>query len=142
MKTLATLIALLISNFFLQAQKEDKGVPITVTVENIKSSEGEILFGLYDQNTFMKTAPIKSKSSKVINGTTQITFTDIPKGIYAISCFHDMNGNHKMDLESNGIPKERYGISNNIKSYGPPQWNDAKFEVEAENLNIKINLRN
>ncbi|PKV50350.1 uncharacterized protein (DUF2141 family) [Aquimarina sp. MAR_2010_214] len=140
MKTLALLAALLVSNFLLQAQDNTEGVTITVTVPNITSSEGEVLFGLYDEHTFMKSAPIKGKKSTIVDGVAKITFSNVPKGVFAISCFHDTNGNNRMDFEPNGMPKEDYGVSNNNMSYGPPLWNEAKFEVSSENLELEIRI--
>ncbi len=140
MKTLALLAALLVSSFLLHAQEKTKGVTITVTVPNITSSEGEVLFGLYDENTFMKAAPIKGEKSAIVDGVAKITFSNVPEGVFAITCFHDVNGNNRMDFEPGGMPKEDYGVSNNNMSYGPPLWNDAKFEVSSENLELEIRM--
>ncbi len=140
MKTLALFIALIISHFISHAQEETKGIDITVTVPNVTSSEGEVLFGLYDENTFMKAAPIQGEKSSIKDGIAKITFTNVPEGVFAISCFHDKNGNNRMDFEENGMPKESYGVSNNNMSYGPPMWNDAKFEVGTEDLNLEIRM--
>ncbi|WP_109300337.1 DUF2141 domain-containing protein [Aquimarina sp. AU474] len=141
MKTLALLVALLISNFAIQAQKETKGITITVTVPNVTSSDGEVHFGLYDENTFMKAAPIQGQKSNIENGVAKITFTNVPAGVFAISCYHDANSNNRMDFEPNGMPKENYGISNNqMNLYGPPTWTEAKFEVSTENLNLEIRM--
>ncbi|WP_271766062.1 DUF2141 domain-containing protein [Aquimarina algiphila] len=140
MKTLALIVALLISNFFTHAQENINGITITVTVPNVTSSEGEVLFGLYDENTFMKAAPIKGEKSIITDGVAKITFTNVPAGVYAISCFHDINGNNRMDFEPNGMPKENYGVSNNSMSYGPPMWGEAKFEVTSENLELEIRM--
>ncbi|WP_282088767.1 DUF2141 domain-containing protein [Aquimarina algiphila] len=140
MKTLALIVALLISNFFTNAQENINGITITVTVPNVTSSEGEVLFGLYDENTFMKAAPIKGEKSIITDGVAKITFTNVPAGVYAISCFHDINGNNRMDFEPNGMPKENYGVSNNSMSYGPPMWGEAKFEVTSENLELEIRM--
>ncbi len=140
MKTLILFITLIISNFITYAQKETKGITISVTVPNVTSAEGEVIFGLYDENTFMKAAPLQGEKSKIVNGLATITFKNVPEGIFAISCFHDKNGNNRMDFEENGMPKENYGASNNNMSYGPPVWGDAKFEVGSENLDLEIRM--
>lgn len=140
MKTLISLVTFLIFSIFIQAQDKKEGITITVTVPNITSSTGEVHFGLYNENTFMKTAPIKGAKSIIKDGKAKITFTNVTKGTYAISCFHDKNENNKMDFETNGMPKENYGVSNNNMSYGPPTWDDAKFKVGVENLDIEIRM--
>ena len=45
-----------------------------------------------------------------------------------------------MDFDTNGMPLEMYGISNNVMSYGPPQWSDAKFEVSSEPVSLTIRM--
>ncbi|MEW7291417.1 DUF2141 domain-containing protein [Aquimarina sp. 2304DJ70-9] len=140
MKTLALIIVFLISNFISQAQEETKGITITVTVPNVTSSEGDVVFGLYNEDTFMKAAPIQGQKSKITEGIAKITFTNVPEGIFAISCFHDKNSNNRMDFEDNGMPKESYGVSNNNMSYGPPMWSDAKFEVGSKDMEMEIRM--
>lgn len=140
MKTLAFLTALLISSLAITAQEESKTVSITVTASNISGSEGAVLFGLYDEATFMKSAPIQAAKSIAKDGVATITFTNITNGTYGITCLHDKNGNGRMDFEENGMPKERYGVSNNNMSYGPPTWGDAKFEVGNEDITLEIRL--
>ncbi|TPN85200.1 DUF2141 domain-containing protein [Aquimarina algicola] len=140
MKTLILFALLLISNLFGYAQKNIEKTTITVTVPNVTSSNGEVYFGLFDENTFMKSEPIQSEKSKIIDGVATVTFSNVPAGTYGISCYHDANDNKKMDFDQNGMPKEDYGVSNNNMSYGPPIWDDAKFEVKSENLNIEIRL--
>ncbi len=139
MKTLALFLALAAINLVTQAQ-ETEGITITVIVPNITSSDGVVLFGLYDENTFMKAPPIQSAKGEIVNGVATITFTNVSAGEYGISCVHDANNNKRMDFEENGMPKESYGVSNNAMSYGSPQWSDAKFTVDSENLALEIRL--
>jgi uncharacterized protein (DUF2141 family) len=83
-----------------------------------------------------------SKKSKINNQTADFSFTDLPEGEYAISCYHDEDDNGKMNMIMGMIPLEDYGTSNNAKGrFGPPKWEDAKFKVsngEIVKLNIKL----
>ena len=73
--------------------------------------------------------------------TCRYTFKNIPKGVYAISLFHDENDNGTMDTNFVGIPKEAYGCSNNAKGFmGPPKWQDAKFEINDQVITQTITL--
>ena len=139
MKSLFTIMTILISYFSVHAQ-EVKGTTITVTVPNVTSSKGTVQIGLYDEQTFMKAAPLKAEISKIEDGKVQVTFKEVTPGIYAISCYHDENNNNQMDFEANGMPKESYGISNNPMSYGPPNWAEAKFEVFDKPVHMEIRM--
>ncbi len=142
MKTIAFLLVSFFVSFFTHAQKTTttQGIKITVTVPNVPGSNGDVFFGLYTQDTFMKAGPIKAESSIIKDGIATVIFKDIPQGEYAISCFYDANGNKRMDFEPNGMPKESYGVSNNNMSYGPPVWEDAKFVVAKEDLALTIRM--
>jgi len=139
MKTLILCIVLTTLNFVTNAQ-ETEGITITVTVPNVTSSDGAVLFGLYNETTFMKAAPIQSAKGEIKDGVAKITFINIPAGEYGITCVHDANNNQRMDFEESGMPKESYGVSNNIMSMGPPMWSDAKFEVGLKDLELEIRL--
>ncbi len=117
---------------------ETKGTTVTVTIDNVSSDKGSVMLGLYDEQTFMKTAPNKSASVPIKDGKAKATFENVEPGTYAVLCFHDENDNKKMDFEDNGMPAEGYGSSNNNNTYGPPVFADAKFEVKDQPIELAI----
>jgi len=136
MKTIAILFSLFLCQIAF-AQTETGN--ITVSVENLSSEEGKVYFALFNEDNFLKKAPIQGEVSEIKEGVAQITFSEVPTGTYAITAYHDKNGNQQMDFESNGIPKENYGVSNNqMNLYGPPLWEDAKFEFDGSEKNLKL----
>ena len=143
MKTIIITIAFAISALLANAQTNEvtttEGITITVSVP-VTSQEGNVIVGLYDENTFMKAAPLQGLEGDIVDGKATVTFTNVVPGIYGITLFHDKNGNKIMDFEPNGMPKEMFGVSNNIMSYGPPQWSDAKFEVSGEPIEMEIRM--
>ena len=110
---------------------------VKATVVNARSDAGKISYALYTKDTFMK-EPIQAKTSKIKKGKSVVVFENVPAGEYAILCYHDKNNNDRMDFEPNGMPLEDYGSSNNVMRFGPPQYNDAKFEVTNKNLELNI----
>lgn len=137
MKYLILFLTLFVSTFAF-SQSENTST-VTVHVNNLSSDEGCLLLGIYTENIFMKSAPKYTVKGDIKNGSSTVTFADIPTGTYAISGFHDLNGNSKMDFEPTGKPGEPYGISrNNINPNGPPVWEDSKFEFTGVPLEIEI----
>ena len=118
-------------------EKKSEKSTITVIVPNVTSNKGKVSYALYNKVSFMK-KPIQSQSSKVKNKNSTVMFTNVEPGEYAIICFHDANDNDKMDFEANGMPLEDYGVSNNPVSYGPPQYDAAKFVVSDKNVTLEI----
>lgn len=135
MKTLATLLFMIVSSFFANAQN---GVTITATVNNVHNNNGKVLFGLHTKDTFMKGKGIQNASVEIKDGIATATFTNVEPGTYAIMVLHDENDNQRMDFQPNGMPKEDYGMSNNVMVMGPPQFSDAQFEVGDKDLTIDI----
>jgi len=142
MKTILFTITLSLTVFLLNAQSNSKtdteGTTIKVTV-TLNGTGGNVLFSLNDESTFMK-IPLVGLSSDINDGIAIVTFTNVIPGTYGIMVVHDKNDNKQMDFDSNGMPLEDYGMSNNVMSFGPPQWNDAKFEVTDTPLEIEIRL--
>ncbi len=116
-----------------------EGQTITVTVDNVKNSNGNVMVALHSEDTFLKGQGIQNLESDIKDGKITVTFKNVASGSYAIMVLHDENKNKRMDFE-NGMPLESYGMSNNPMSYGPPQFSEAKFEVAAENLDLNIRL--
>lgn len=141
MKTIMTTLVLIILTAFAKAQTTTtpETYTVTVTVDNARNDKGMMVFSLSTENQFMRTAPLKVVSVSIKDGLAVATFKEVPAGEYAVIVLQDLNDNKQMDFEVNGMPKESYGVSNNMMSYGPPTWAEAKFEVTKDtNLTIKI----
>ena len=121
---------------------------LTVTVTNI-TERGEMHLAIYDDaDVFENDNGEKGGAAKGIiegviemvdPGTATYSF-DIPKGVYTIGIFVDVNLNNKMDTNFVGIPKEQYGFSNNAKGFmGPPTFEAASFTVDGPTTH-KIDL--
>ncbi|GLB50268.1 DUF2141 domain-containing protein [Neptunitalea lumnitzerae] len=136
MKTLATLLMILLTSL-IHAQEKNT-YTINAQVTNVKSAEGNVIFSLHTKDTFMKGSGIKMVVATIENGVAKATFTDIEPGTYAIMVLHDENENKRMDFEATGFPKEDYGMSNNPMAFGPPNFNDAKFDITTEDKDFTI----
>ena len=136
MKTIAVLVAMLIGAL-MQAQTENTGT-INATVSNVIGTEGNVKFGLYSEDTFMKAAPEYSVKAEIKDGKAIANFENVPEGTYALLVMHDKNDNGKMDFDANGMPVENYGSSGTGMSYGPPSWDHSKFEFNGDQKELEI----
>ena len=138
MKTIVFLLAM-IAGSFAYAQNATTS-ELTVSVNNVRNNDGSVLFALYSEENFMK-KPLFSLKSEIKDGMASANFKELPKGTYAVIVMHDENGNQRMDFQPSGMPDEDYGTSNNAVTYGPPSWNDSKFEFSAakpEHMEIRF----
>ena len=138
MKNLILTIALVLTSI-LSFSQEDKGITLTVTIDNVKNDTGKVLMSLHTSETFMKGKGIINSETTIKDGKVTITFENVKPGEYAIMAIHDENENQRMDFQDNGMPLESYGMSNNDMSFGPPQYENAKFNIG--NKDLKLNIR-
>ncbi|MBT8260186.1 MAG: DUF2141 domain-containing protein [Flavobacteriaceae bacterium] len=137
MKTLALLIALFLGTILSNAQ-ETSTQDITVTIENVLNNKGKVHLALHTSDTFMKSDAIQSLSSTIEDSKVTVTFKNVEAGEYAILVLHDENENNRMDYLPSGMPKEAYAMSNNPMLLGPPRFEDAKFQLTNEDLNLSL----
>ncbi len=133
---------LLIILFPIFIQPPAPGLDVVFT--HIKQAKGQIYVAVYDNaGTYMN--PDKARAKRVLpvsaTGNLACAFPELPPGTYAISCFHDVNGNGKLDTNLLGIPTEPYGASNNARpKFRAANWAETKFEWKNDSGAISIRL--
>ena len=101
-------------------------ISLEMEINNLKSNKGPLYIRILDENE----NPVIVGTSSVINYSSKISFDSISPGKYAIQFFHDENENQKMDFNLIGIPKEKFGSSNDVKPIlGPPKFKKMLFEI-------------
>ena len=110
-------------------------ISLEMEINNLQSNNGPLYIRILDENE----NPLKVGTSPVINYSARISFDSISPGKYAIQFFHDENENQKMDFNLIGIPKEKFGSSNNVKPIlGPPKFEKMLFNLtENEKVIMK-----
>lgn len=141
MTTIRSLSALaLLFASTLAAQAAD----LSVQVDGVLASGGSVSVGLFDAagaSAFPKTPSAGQRVAA--GGSVSVVFRNLAPGRYAVSAFHDQNDNQQLDRGAFGIPKERYGFSQDARGAGgPPEFRDAAFEVkEGVDNRVKLTLR-
>lgn len=134
------IVAILVISFV--SAQDTVGNSIEVEINNIDSDDGKMMIGLYGSNENWLKKAVMSLVGDIENGKCKVTFENVPDGIYAISSYHDENGNGNLDTNFLGIPKEDTGSSNNAPArMGPPKWEDAKFKVNGKSIRQTIEVQ-
>jgi uncharacterized protein (DUF2141 family) len=117
---------------------------LVVNVVGVGAQSGTIVALLFESNDGFPAKAAKAcqrASSKVAGNVVTLRFAEVPLGTYAVTVYHDVNDNQKLDTNWIGIPKEPVAVSNNAKGrMGPPKWKDAKFELRAANQELTVSL--
>ena len=136
----------LFSFFFVFANATHAQGKIVANIYGLKNNEGICLACLFNNNTAFKGEggqAMKCVAGNIQNYSSQIIFSNIPQGEYAIKFFHDENNNRQIDKNFLGIPKEGYGASmNKLRFAAAPTYDDNSFVLEDDSvITLSIKLR-
>lgn len=106
---------------------------LTIEVRDIEEPQGQLYVAIYhSKETFLK-KPLAAFRVDVKEKVLSIPCQGLPAGTYAISLFQDENGNRKLDTGIFGIPKEKYGFSNDAEGVmGPPSYDKCRFTFAGD----------
>jgi uncharacterized protein (DUF2141 family) len=119
--------------------------PVTLKFDKTANKAGKIYYLVFNDARSFPDRPAKAIKNGIVPvsaGQSAVETTiDLPLGSYAISVFLDENGNGKLDTGLFGIPKERFGFSNNPTiTTGAPTFQEAEIEVTESSQRFTINL--
>ena len=123
--------------------EQSKGV-LSVKVSQLRSNDGQVGCALYASDAGFPTDPSKAAQMKwcpIKDKSSKCSFDPILAGTYAVACFHDENGNGKLDKNFLGIPKEGTVVSNHAKgSMGPPPFDKARFSFSGADSSLDLRM--
>lgn len=116
---------------------------LKIEVKGLQNRQAPIHLTLWDKpEGFLHATGRKATITGPLSSSATAVFPDLPPGEYTVAAYQDINGNKKLDYNFIGIPKEPIAISNDAPArFGPPKYEDAKFTVTRENLQIVVTLR-
>lgn len=110
---------------------------LTVNVKGFENNKGKAFVAIFDT----KEKQLKGLVESIVNQQVTVSFNDLVNGKYIVKVFHDLNENNKLDTGMFGIPKEPWGVSNNVRpTMSAPKPEDMIVEVKADR-SITINVK-
>lgn len=125
------------------AQGSD-GTNVTVTVNNVRNSDGVVRACITDQARKFHKCEGPNAQRLVIDARSRVTFTfrGVKTGRWAIALLHDENNNDKADSVLGMMPKEGFGFSRDAPvRMGPPSFDNAAFAVGENPVSQSIRMR-
>lgn len=149
-RTLKFISIILIGMFLLvfyssfKEPSSSTGFSLTVEVNDLRNSNGTVLFALYDRQDAFPDENyqkyLRKLTGKIAKGTSHVTFENLPAGNYAVNILHDENNDGKI---KKGIilPKEGLGFSNyqSIGLSNRPSFTRASFILQSD-MKIKVHI--
>lgn len=117
-------------------------MPVTIKVSNTGYQEGQIVLAIFNSRAgYEASKPFKKTlvqlSASVDEGVAEV---DLPPGDYMITTFFDTNFDQVLNTRF-GIPRERFGASNNPQNLGAPAYDYCLVRLDEQNKKVSIKLR-
>lgn len=115
---------------------------LTVELDGYETGKGHLMVAAFaTAQGFPDDSPQRARIEA--NGkTATAVFKSLAPGRYAVSAYADENDNGKLDRGLFGIPKERYGFSQDARGMsGPPEFRDAAFPLPEGGARVVVHLK-
>lgn len=116
-----------------------------VKVTNLEKVKGTLYIGWYDEPEDFRIndkAIYREKIDVSDRSEVSVTFESIPAGNYAIAVFLDEDDDYFLDRNLFGLPKEKYGFSNNtLPAFRPATFEESSFVLSKEQNVVSIQLK-
>jgi uncharacterized protein (DUF2141 family) len=114
-----------------------------VKIDHVRSGQGRVVVAVYTRGPLTSGEGIlTAQSAPASPDGVKVVFDDLPQGTYAVTAYHDENGNGRLDMRGpNAPPAEGIGMSNQLGlPTGPPLFEEARFLLDREALELTVPL--
>ncbi len=117
------------------ASRQPDLVRVSVRLLDVRAEKGGVLHvGLHGEPglNFPGPSPTMNLDASPSGKETILSF-EVPPGTYAVAVYHDANSNGKLDANFLGIPREGYGVSNDVRPrFRAPRFSEARVSVTRD----------
>ena len=108
-----------------------------------------MIFAIYNKDGSIPDQKFKKyyrkESASIVDNKSEITFNNLPQGLYAVIILHDENNNGKIDTKFMlPLPDEGVGFSNynDFRLNNRPNFKKARFNLKNDStVVVKINYK-
>lgn len=144
-KRIGVLILSILSLLTQAAVADEMSGDLTLMVGGFSNDRGQVVTNLFREgDDVIKIDKAYLQAGATISGNrAQLVFRNLKYGKYAVSVFHDGNGNGTLDHNFLHFPAEQMGFSNNFQLgifSGLPSFGKLQFEFApgAESISILV----
>jgi uncharacterized protein (DUF2141 family) len=104
---------------------------LTVDLDGVRSAGGTLFVSVQTRQEFMQE---RGTAGSVVTspqaGAHRFSF-DVPAGEYAVSVWHDDNGNGRFDKNDRHIPLDGWAMTNSQALRGEPSFDQVRTRIDA-----------
>ena len=119
---------------------------LEVRLNGLDSDDGMVRVALHRQMPGVKfpddAGVVAGAFRPAVKGSVRIVFPDLPAGDYAVTAFHDADGDGELASNPMGMPTESYGFSNDAHGFmGPPSFKAAAVTIGEGDAPVRIAVK-
>jgi len=118
---------------------------LAVEINGLNEPTGQVCLNLFDSGSGFPSNRDQAVQTQCIDTMPDLpivaVFENLAPGSYAVSVFHDANGDSEFNRNFVGMPAEGFGFSRNPEALtGPPEFGEAVVLVAGTEMRIEIEL--
>lgn len=119
-----------------------RAADLTVELDGYAAGKGHLMIAVFASAQGFPDESSQRTRIEANGKTATAVFKGLAPGRYAVSAYADENDNTKLDRGLFGIPKERYGFSQDARgTSGPPEFRDAAFPLPEAGARVVVHLK-
>ncbi|HMP73140.1 MAG TPA: MipA/OmpV family protein [Kiritimatiellia bacterium] len=140
------LVAVIVGGWTLGNVSEARGETrsLEIVIRGIESFEGQIMVAVFEGREGFENPrfPLRRATVAPTGSTVSVWMHDLPAGDVAVSVFHDVNSNARLDANALGVPREPTGFSNTPEArMGRPDFDEVRVDLRGADRATDVELR-
>lgn len=137
-----TRFSMLAAAFALAVPAAAQAAPVAVDLSALRAG-GTLYVQLQTREQFLGQQRVAGRLVQVpAAGTLSVDLGDVPPGDYAVSVWHDQNGNSRMEMDPTAGPApDGWAMHNGDAIRARPEFDQVKLAVPAAGARIPLALR-
>ena len=114
--------------------------PLEIELDGVRSASGRLYVSVQTREQFMRDGGAAgSVVTAPMAGSHRFAY-DLPPGEYAISVWHDDNGNGRFDKAENFMPLDGWAMTNGSELHGEPTFDQVKVAVGGPSASVRLSM--
>lgn len=114
---------------------------VTIKVNGVRAANGPLYIALQTRDEFMKDDGsygeiVQSPSP----GAVSVTLAGVAPGEYAVSVWHDIDGDGVFDAAENGTPLDGWAMIDGASLRAEPTFDQVSFKVEKSSISLDLDM--
>lgn len=114
---------------------------VTVSVTGVRAANGPLYVSLQTRDEFLENEGsygeiVRSPSA----GTVSVTLEGVSPGEYAVSVWHDIDGDGVFDASPEGMPLDGWAMIDGASLRGAPDFDQVSFKLEKSSLSLNVDM--